>query len=37
MPKALRERIKAEHPKLEAGSFMDWDDENKRFYEGKLW
>jgi hypothetical protein len=37
MPKPLRERIKAEHPKLEAGFFMDWDDENKRMYEGKLW
>jgi hypothetical protein len=37
MPKALREKIKAEHPRLEAGFFMDWDVENKQFYEGKLW
>jgi hypothetical protein len=37
MPKALREKIKAEHPNLKAGFFMDWDFENKRFYDGKVW
>jgi hypothetical protein len=37
MPKALREKIKAEHPNLKAGLFMDWDFENKRLYDGKVW
>jgi len=37
MPKALREKIKAEHPNLKAGFFMDWDFENKRLYDGKVW
>lgn len=35
--KPLREKIKANHKTLEAGFFMDWDYENKRFYDGKVW
>ena len=34
--KSIREKIKT-HPKLYAGFFMDYDWENKRFYEGKEW
>jgi hypothetical protein len=37
MPRQLREKIRVDHPTLEAGFFMDWDFDNKRFYEGKLW
>ncbi len=34
--KPIRDRIK-EHPVLNSGFFMDYDFENKRFYEGKNW
>jgi hypothetical protein len=37
MPGGMREKIKAEHKTLKAGFFMDYDFDNKRFYEGKAW
>ncbi|MGK2864351.1 MAG: leucine-rich repeat domain-containing protein [Chitinophagaceae bacterium] len=37
VPKATRELIKSRHKCLQAGSFMDWDYDNKKFYEGKVW
>ena len=37
IPKKIRDEIKAKHKRLNAGFFMDWDFENKRFYEGKKW
>jgi hypothetical protein len=37
VPKETREMIKAQHKNLKAGFFMDYDFENKRFYEGKHW
>lgn len=37
VPKELRDRIKSEHKNLRAGFFVDYDFENKRFYEGKQW
>lgn len=37
MPPEMRNKIKAEHKKLMAGFFVDYDFENKRFYEGKKW
>lgn len=37
IPKATRELIKANHKKLIAGMFMDWDYDNKKIYEGKEW
>ena len=35
--KATRELIKANHKKLIAGFFMDWDYDNKKLYENKEW
>lgn len=35
--KPIREKIKAEHKKLCAGSFMDWDFYHKKLYYGKEW
>jgi hypothetical protein len=37
IPKEMRDRIKSEHKKLEAGFFVDYDFENKKFYDGKQW
>ena len=37
IPKPTRELIKANHKKLTAGMFMDWDYDNKKLYEGKEW
>jgi Leucine-rich repeat (LRR) protein len=37
IPKVTRELIKTKNKNLQAGSFIDWDYENKRFYEGKVW
>lgn len=37
IPKQTRELIKANHKKLTAGMFMDWDYDNKKFYDGKEW
>jgi hypothetical protein len=37
VPKEMRERIKAEHKNLKAGFFVDYDFENKKFYDGKQW
>jgi len=37
VPKEMRERIKAEHPNLKAGYFVDYDFENKKFHDGKQW
>jgi Leucine-rich repeat (LRR) protein len=37
IPKPIRDRIKNTHKRLKAGFFMDWDDENKKFYDGKEW
>lgn len=37
IPKVMREKIKAGHKGLKAGFFVDWDYDNKRFYEGKEW
>ncbi len=37
VPKVTRELIKTKHKNLQAGSFVDWDYDNKRFYEGKVW
>jgi len=37
LPKESREKIKANHKKLEAGFFVDYDFENKKFYDGKEW
>lgn len=35
--KVTRELIKAKHKNLKAGFFMDWDFDNKKFYNGKHW
>lgn len=37
VPKEMRDKIKTEHKTLKAGFFMDYDFENKKFYEGKQW
>jgi Leucine-rich repeat (LRR) protein len=37
IPKQTRELIKANHKKLTAGMFMDWDYDNKKIYDGKEW
>lgn len=37
IPKPTRELIKANHKKLTAGMFMDWDYDNKKIYDGKEW
>jgi len=37
IPKATRELIKTKHKNLKAGFFMDWDFDNKKIYDGKLW
>lgn len=37
IPKPMRELIKANHQKLTAGWFMDWDYDNQKLYEGKEW
>lgn len=37
IPKTIREKIKSQHKNLKAGFFMDYDFENKRFYDGKEW
>ncbi|WP_207420201.1 hypothetical protein [Desertivirga brevis] len=37
IPRLTRELIKANHEKLTAGLFMDWDYDNKRLYPGKEW
>lgn len=37
IPKQIRELIKANHKKLTAGMFMDWDYDNKKIYDGKEW
>jgi len=37
IPSLIRELIKANHKKLTAGFFMDWDYDNKKMYEGKEW
>jgi len=37
IPKAIREMIKMNHKKLTAGAFMDWDHDNKKFYDDKDW
>ena len=30
-------KIKSNHKKLKAGFFVDYDFENKKFYDGKQW
>jgi len=37
IPKAMRELIKANHQKLTAGLFVDWDYDNQKLYAGKQW
>ncbi|NNV54261.1 leucine-rich repeat domain-containing protein [Limnovirga soli] len=37
IPKVTREEIKTKHKNLKAGFFMDWDFDNKKMYDGKLW
>jgi len=37
VPKELRDRIKSKHKKLKAGFFVDYDFENKKFYDGRHW
>jgi Leucine-rich repeat (LRR) protein len=37
IPKSTRELIKANHKKLAAGFFMDWDYDHKKFHDGKEW
>lgn len=37
IPKVTRELIKANHKNLKAGTFIDWDHDNKKFYDGKEW
>jgi hypothetical protein len=37
IPKEMRDKIKSTHKNLKAGFFMDWDFENKKFYDGKTW
>jgi Leucine-rich repeat (LRR) protein len=37
IPKDIRERIKINHKKLQAGFFMDYDFEKKQFYPEKYW
>lgn len=37
VPKEIRDKIKAGHRNLKAGFFVDYDFENKRFYEGQEW
>lgn len=37
VPKEMREKIKTVHKNLKAGFFVDYDFENKRFYESKQW
>jgi len=37
IPKGMRDRIKEEHKNLKVGFFMDYDFENKKFYDGKKW
>lgn len=37
IPKETRDKIKSKHKNLKTGFFMDYDFENKKFYEGKLW
>lgn len=37
MPEQIREKIKRQHPQLKAGFFVDYDFENKKFYDGKDW
>lgn len=36
-PKEIRDKIKANHKNLKAGFLVDYDFENKKFYDGKLW
>lgn len=37
MPKPTRDLIKANHKKLTAGMFMNWNYETKKIYDGKDW
>ena len=37
IPRETRDLIKANHKKLTSGFFMDYDYDNKKFYEGKEW
>lgn len=37
VPKEMRDKIKTEHQNLKAGFFVDYDFENKKFYDGKQW
>ncbi len=37
VPKEIRDRIKSTHKKLKAGFFVDYDFENKKFYDDKHW
>jgi len=37
VPKEMRDKLKTEHKNLKAGFFVDYDFENKKFYEGKQW
>ena len=37
VPKEIREKIKSTHKELKAGFFVDYDFENKKFYDGKQW
>lgn len=37
IPKPIRDLIKANHKKLTAGFFMDWDYDNKKICDGKEW
>ncbi|HEY9000116.1 MAG TPA: leucine-rich repeat domain-containing protein [Mucilaginibacter sp.] len=37
MPGSLRETIKSTHKTLKAGFFVDYDFDNKKFYDGKNW
>lgn len=37
IPHSIRENIKKNHKNLVGGFFMDWDFDNKRFYDDKEW
>jgi len=37
VPRDTRDRIKENHKTLKAGFFVDYDFENKKFYDGKVW